>query len=202
MTLMGDDMERLKGSITYLCGPIDNVEDDGVIWRKQIGEILSARYGMKILDPTDKPFKNQTLTYEEIGVEKTYAHTLKAEGRYAELAEKFKGIVRADLRCVDLSDVLIAYLPKDVLMCGTIHEIVVSTESKKPTLLVVEGGRKNLSHWFWGIIPSEPHTENRSGWIFDSWDALFDYLDEINQAEEVLPEPKSSRWVMLDVGSR
>ena len=110
--------------------------------------------------------------------------------------------MRADLRCVDLSDVLIAYIPKDVLMCGTIHEIVVSTDSKKPTLLVVEGGRKNLSHWFWGILPSEPHTENRSGWIFDSWDALFDYLDEINEAEEELPEPKASRWVMLDVGSR
>ena len=123
-------MGRLKGSITYLCGPIDNVDDDGVIWRKQIGEKLSARYGMKVLDPTDKPFKNQTLKYEEIGVEKQYAHNLKAEGRYAELAEKFKGIVRADLRCVDLSDVLIAYLPKDVLMCGTIHEIVVSSHSK------------------------------------------------------------------------
>ena len=186
-------MGRLEGTITYLCGPIDNVEDDGVIWRKQIGKELSARYGMKILDPTDKPFKTHTLKYEEIGEEKVSANNLRAEGRYAELAEKFKGIVRADLRCVDLSD---------VLMCGTIHEIVVSTDSKKPTLLVVEGGRKNLSHWFWGIIPSEPHEEDRSGWIFDSWDALFNYLDTINEAEEDMPQPKSSRWVMLDVGSR
>jgi len=73
-------MGRLKGSITYLCGPIDNVDDDGVIWRKQIGEKLSARYGMKVLDPTDKPFKNQTLKYEEIGVEKTICTQSQSRG--------------------------------------------------------------------------------------------------------------------------
>ena len=60
---------------------------------------------------------------------------------------------------------------------------------------------REISHWFWGILPSEPHEEDRSGWIFDSWDALFDYLDEVDEAEEI-PEPKASRWVLLDVGSR
>jgi hypothetical protein len=48
MSVKGGNMGRLEGSITYLCGPIDNVDDDGVVWRKQIGEILSARYDMKI----------------------------------------------------------------------------------------------------------------------------------------------------------
>jgi len=196
-----DYMGRLEGTITYLCGPIDNVDDDGVAWRRSIAPILNERYGMKVLDPTDKPFKTHNLKYEEIGDEKLASNTLRVNGDYAELAEKFKGIVRADLRCVDLSDVLIGYIPEGVQMCGTIHEIVVSTDSKKPTLLVVEGGRKNLSHWLWGVIPSEPHEENRSGWIFDSWDALFEYLDNVDNALAV-PEPKSSRWVMLDVGSR
>ena len=97
---------------------------------------------------------------------------------------------------------LIRWTVEAVVESGVFDKIVVSTDSKKPTLLVVEGGRKNLSHWFWGIIPSEPHEEDRSGWIFDSWDALFNYLDTINEAEEDMPQPKSSRWVMLDVGSR
>ncbi len=194
-------MGRLNDSLTYLCGPIDNVPDDGIEWRRKVASQLKERYGMKVLDPTDKPFKSHTVNYEEIGDEKQSSINLRAEGRFPELAEKFRAIVRADLRCVDLSDILICYMPKGVKMCGTIHEIIVSTNSKKPTLVVVEGGRREISHWFWGILPSEPHEEHRSGWIFDSWEALFDYLDEVDEAEEI-PEPKASRWVLLDVGSR
>ena len=31
MSVKGGNMGRLEGSITYLCGPIDNVDDDGVM---------------------------------------------------------------------------------------------------------------------------------------------------------------------------
>lgn len=202
---IGELMNRLKGCVAYLCGPIDHAEDDGVTWRRRVGSMLSEKYGIKILDPTNKPFKAHSHNYEEIGVEKNNAMSLRQNKEFGVLTSKMRDIVRADLRCVDLSDILIAYIPKDTLLCGTIHEIVVASNSKKPTLLVIEGGRENASNWFWGMLPTAPHIEyaegGRSGWIFDGWASLFDFLDEVNTEEEI-PNPKRTRWVILDDGSR
>ena len=192
---------KLTGCLAYLCGPIDHAADDGVKWRRTLTEELAKRYNIKTLDPTDKPFKgSHGVRYEEIGNEKQNAMKLRDDGDFEALAEKMRMIVRVDLRMVDLSDLLIAYIPKGVRVCGSIHEIVTACESKKPTLIVFEGGREHASNWYWGMLPTTPHTENRSGWIFDSWDALFEYLDAVNEGKN--PEPKLSRWVLLDGGAR
>jgi len=191
----------LNNLVAYLCGPIDDAKDDGVGWRRTLTEDLNARFGVRVLDPTDKPFKSHNIKqYEEIGAEKINSLTLKENGQFAELTDKMRDIVRTDLRMVDLSDFIITYLPKDVTLCGTIHEIVTATESKKPTLIVVEGGRKNASNWLWGVLPTNPHEEHRSGWIFDSFESLMDYLGEVHAGNT--PEPKTSRWVFMDLGSR
>ena len=60
-------MGRLNGCVAYLCGPIDHAKDDGVEWRRTLTKQLAERYGVKVLDPTDKPFKSNTHNYEEIG---------------------------------------------------------------------------------------------------------------------------------------
>lgn len=195
-------MGRLDGCVAYLCGPIDHADDDGVGWRRELTTELSDRYGVKVLDPTDKPFKSHTHNYEEIGEEKVNAMMMRQKKQFDVLSSKMREIVRADLRCVDLSDVLIAYIPKNTPLCGTIHEIVVAAESKKPTLLIVEGGRELASNWFWGMLPTAPHTEGRSGWIFDSWESFFTFMDDVDDETKSIPEPKTSRWVILDVGSR
>ena len=192
---------QLEGSLAYLCGPIDHADDDGVEWRRKLTQELAERYNIKTLDPTDKPFKgSHGVSYEEIGSEKQNALQLRDDGDYEALAEKMRMIVRVDLRMVDLSDLLIAYIPQGVRVCGSIHEIVTACESKKPTLIVFEGGREEASNWYWGMLPTQPHTHNRSGWIFDSWEALFEYLDSVNEGES--PAPKMSRWVLLDGGAR
>ncbi len=192
---------KLNNLVAYLCGPIDDAEDDGVGWRRTITEELNACFGVKVLDPTDKPFKKDDgESYEEIGAEKVNTMTLKKEGRFEELADKMRKIVRADLRMVDLSDFVITYIPRNVILCGTIHEIVTATESKKPTLIVAEGGRQYAPNWLWGMLPTQPHKEGQSGWIFDSFKDLTDYLYEVHEGKN--PEPKSSRWVFMDMGSR
>ena len=188
---------RLNSLATYLCGPIDHAEDDGVGWRREITEDLRDMFGVRVLDPTDKPFKtNDGSSYEEIGAEKTSTLKLKNDGNYAELSRKMRAIVRVDLRMVDLSDFIIVYLPKNTILCGTIHEIVTAAESKKPTLIVAEGGRKNIPNWLWGMLPTEPHTDSRSGWLFDDFKDLFEYLSQVHMGET--PEPKMSRWVFMD----
>jgi hypothetical protein len=192
---------KLNNSVAYLCGPIDDADDDGVGWRRTLTEELNDCFGVKVLDPTDKPFKKDDgESYEEIGAEKVNTMTLKKEGRYEELADKMRKIVRTDLRMVDLSDFIITYLPRNVVLCGTIHEIVTATESKKPTLIVVEGGRKYAPNWLWGMLPTTPHTEGQSGWLFDSFEDLNDYLYQVH--EGIDPAPKSSRWVFMDLESR
>lgn len=192
---------KLNNLVAYLCGPIDDAEDDGVGWRRTITEELNACFGVKVLDPTDKPFKKDDgESYEEIGAEKVNTMTLKKESRFEELADKMRKIVRADLRMVDLSDFVITYIPRNVILCGTIHEIVTATESKKPTLIVAEGGRQYAPNWLWGMLPTHPHKEGHSGWIFDSFKDLMEYLYEVHEGKN--PEPKSSRWVFMDMNSR
>jgi len=192
---------KLNNLVAYLCGPIDDAEDDGVGWRRTITEELNACFGVKVLDPTDKPFKKDDgESYEEIGAEKVNTMTLKKEGRFEELADKMRKIVRADLRMVDLSDFVITYIPRNVILCGTIHEIVTATESKKPTLIVAEGGRQYAPNWLRCMLPTHPQKEGQSGWIFDSFKDLMDYLYEVHEGKN--PEPKSSRWVFMDMNSR
>ena len=47
-------MNRLKGTLCYLCGPMDRVVDGGVGWRKTMTPILKD-IGIGVLDPSDKP---------------------------------------------------------------------------------------------------------------------------------------------------
>ena len=98
---------------------------------------------------------------------------------------------RADLRCVDLSDVLIAYIPKNTPLCGTIHEIVVAAESKAYTF-DCRRWSELASNWFWGMLPTAPHTEGRSGWIFDSWESFFTFMDEVDDETKSIPQPKQA----------
>ena len=77
---------------------------------------------------------------------------LKNTGRYFELTQRMKEIVHMDLRMVDISDFVIVYLDPASRPFGTIHELLNSLHQRKPTLVVVEGGRANASNWLFGIM--------------------------------------------------
>ena len=47
-------MNKLKNTICYLCGPMDRVDDGGVVWRSAITPLLKEM-GVGVLDPCDKP---------------------------------------------------------------------------------------------------------------------------------------------------
>lgn len=177
-------MHRLKSLRCYLAGPIDNAPDDGVGWRLALYPLLQE-LGCTILDPCDKPIKEAK--YREIDDEKRAMMALKSNGRYLELAQRMKPIVHYDLRMVDISDFVVAYLHPKVPVFGTVHEIVNSLNQRKPTLVVVEGGKKNAPNWLFGIMDYH--------FIFDSFEELAVYLKQLDDGTIA---GDLSRWVFFE----
>jgi nucleoside 2-deoxyribosyltransferase len=177
-------VNKLKGLRCYLAGPIDAADDDGVGWRKDATKWLKAK-GVKVLDPCDKPISYAE--YKEIDTEKQKMMELKENGRYFELSQRMREIAHVDLRMTDISDFLIVYLNPNITMFGTIHELINSLNQKKPTLVVVEGGKKCAPNWLFGIMDFN--------FIFDSFEELYDFLGLID-TEAI--QANLSRWVFFD----
>ena len=174
---------RLSGMRTYLAGPIDHAKDDGVGWRNKLKKFLSKR-GVKVLDPCDKPIAYSA--YKEIEGEKQKMMELKESGRYFELTQQMRNIVHVDLRMVDVSDVVIVYLDTSISMCGTYHELINALQQRKPTLVVIEGGKAKAPNWLFGIM--------NFNFMFDSFDDLKTFLKQI---DEGVITADLSRWVFF-----
>ena len=155
-------MSHLQNTRGYLSGCIEYDKHEKN-WRNEPKRVLIERFKINLFDPFDDP-KQQWV-----------AHLKKArdEKNYDEMARIAKAFVRKDLCMVDRSDFLIAYLPHSVPTTGTHHEIINSSNAKKPTLLVCPQGKENLAFWYYGFVPHDM--------MFGSWEELYNYLDEVNQ---------------------
>ena len=121
-----------------------------------------------------------------IAAEKQKMMELKESGRYFELAQQMRDIVHVDLRMVDVSDGVIVYLDPETPMCGTYHELINALQQRKPTLVVVEGGKKKAPNWLFGIM--------NFNFMFDSFDDLKTFLKQI---DEGIITADLSRWVFF-----
>ena len=159
-------MSILENTRCYLSGPIEH-DETNFNWRTEPKEVLVKNFKVNLFDPFEDPKQQWVPAILKAKEEKNYE-------LMAEIARRF---VRKDLCMVDRSDFLIAYLPKDVLTTGTHHEIVTAVNAKKPTLLVTNGDDvTNLPLWYFGFIPTKC--------MFSNWNALYDYLELVNQGEE------------------
>ena len=175
---------KLKGLRCYLAGPIDNAKDDGVRWRRELTKWLKIK-NIHVFDPCNKSIAHAK--YKEVDDEKRKMMALKKSGRYFELSQRMREIVHFDLRMTDISDFLIVYMNPKISMFGTIHEFINSLHQRKPTLVVVEGGKSNAANWIYGIMDFN--------FIFDSFDELKDFLEHIDQG---IIEADLSRWVFFN----
>jgi hypothetical protein len=175
-------MNRLYNTRTYLAGSMDKALDNGVGWRKMIKPILQ-NIGICVLDPTDKPIMKGL---EDIESRKNRENLLK-EGKYRDFGSQVKLLRIIDLRMTDLVDFLVVYYNKDIPTCGTYEEIFRSNISKKPILICVEGGKNNLPHWMFGVLPHE--------FIFNNWDELISYLKYVDESE--VEPPHFKRWTFF-----
>ena len=173
---------QLRNAKAYLAGPIQYIDDSGVMWREQAIKLLKVM-GIKVFNPINKPKPYMSEIKEECIKVQEYLNKGKFEEGHRFVKDK---IVHVDLRMVDLSDFLIVYINPNVHTCGTYHELFHAWEQKKPVLIFVEGGRCKVPAWLLGIIKPK--------YIFDNLDSLCDYLVYLDMGLETL----DSKWVLFD----
>lgn len=162
-----DSINNLKNMRTYLVGPMDRVPDGGVEWRESITPRLQSM-NIHVIDPCKKPIES---AQENSGIRDIIAYYKKTE-RFDLIKEQYGHIRNADLRCVDISDFIIAYIDLDVHMCGSYEEIVTANRQKKPILVWCKQGKKEAPNWLFFMLPHEH--------IFNSVDEILDHLSSIN----------------------
>lgn len=175
-------MGRLKGQITYLAGPIEFANDKGVGWRQYITPKLK-KFGIGILNPIDKEVIYQ---FHEDSTFHALKKKLIDEKKYDEYSLLMKQVARSDLRMVDKSDFLIAYVDIDIHMCGTYHEIIMCAIERKPCLLVCKQGKQYTPPWLWGILPHE--------YFFSTFDEVLKYLKKIDRSKGYI-----DKWLFFDM---
>lgn len=154
------NVNPLIGARVYLGGPIEH-DDTGLNWRTEPSKVLVERFGVDLFDPFSDPKQQWVPTLVEA----------RNNCDYDTMAEIARDFVSKDLIMVERSDILISHLPKGVPTTGTHHEIIFSSNNKKPTLLVCPQGKQHVPLWYYGWIPHQC--------MFGSWDDLYDYLQEV-----------------------
>lgn len=177
-----DSINNLKNTRTYLVGAMDRVKDGGIGWRQKITPILKSM-NVTVLDPCNKPINgvkednNTRLKIEEY----------KQTEQYHRIKEEYSVIRNADLRCVDISDFIIAHIDINIHACGSYEEIVTANRQKKPVLIWCQQGKKNAPNWLFFMLPHEH--------IFNSMNELIKYLQYINQHNDT---NSLKRWFFLE----
>lgn len=165
----------LKDARCYLSGPIEN-DSPTHNWRTEPTKVLVERFGINLFDPFADPKQQWVPSITKAREERDY-------GTMTKIAKSF---VKKDLAMVDRADIIIAYLPYGVPTTGTHHEIINSTNAKKPTLLV--SNMNDIAYiplWYFGFIPTE--------FMFPNWESLYDYLDSVNKREH----RNNNRWSFI-----
>ena len=175
-------MNRLDGMRTYLAGAMDRVPDGGLGWRVSITPPLQ-KLGVTVLDPCNKPI--------EVGIEDEGSRELikkyKKTGQFHKIRKECGVIRTLDLRCIDISDFIIASIDIDVHACGTYEEIAIANSQKKPVLIWCQQGKENAPNWLFFMLPHQH--------IFGSLECLMDYLSHVNSAKNI---EHYKRWFFFD----
>lgn len=136
----------LWGARAYLSGPMDFVasrEDEKKFgWRNRVSAFLQ-HFGVTVFDPWNKPEVRGLHEYGREDVNTTSARerwtfedSPESAGVRASCSGKFWESLHIDLRMVDTSDFTIAYCPTNIYSVGTVHEIVLCRQQRKPVFLV------------------------------------------------------------------
>ena len=176
-----DSTNNLAGMRTYLVGAMDRVPDGGVNWRNRITPVLESM-NVSVLDPCDKPVHSIVEDQET----RWWIEYYKETKQYNKIRDVYGKIRNADLRCVDVSDFIIAHIDISVHACGTYEEIVTANRQKKPILVWCEQGKQNAPNWLFFMLD---HNH-----IFSSMQELLTYLHYINTTSDY---KNLKRWLFF-----
>lgn len=170
-------MNVLKKTRTYLIGPMEYA--DGRQWREDMAAFLDEM-NVTVFDPYKKPFYNAPREDDNARQE---ISSWMEEGNYDKVAEYFSEVRAFDLSMVDRSDFIICYLNPSVPTFGTMEELVTAIRMKRPTFIVVEGGKQHTPLWVMGMLPHR--------YIHNNFDELKEVLRNIDSGKKNID---SERW--------
>jgi len=184
------DMNVLAKTKTYLIGPMQYAE--GRKWRDDISDTLRDM-NVTIFDPYKKPFinapdedeetHNKLVKLMDIGDDYLFNY----EKGFDKVAEHMKQVRSFDLSMVDRADFIICYLDPEVPTFGTMEELSWACRCKKPTFIVIEGGKKKTPFWVMGMFPHK--------YIYNSFKEVEDVLLDINTGKVKI---SSDRWRLFE----
>lgn len=179
-----DSIHNLKDMRTYLIGAMDRVPDGGIQWRDKITPYLQY-LGIHVLNPC----KKKTISIKEDDETRHWINYYKETEQYEKIRTNYGHIRNADLRCVDISDFVIAHIDISVHACGSYEEIVTANRQKKPILIWCEQGKHNAPNWLFFMLPHEH--------IFSTMEEVLDYLTYIDQSKNI---KNLNRWFFFKDG--
>ncbi len=136
----------LRDARVYLSGPMDFVAsreaEKKFGWRNRVNEFLQE-LGVTVFDPWFKPeiqgvkeYGREDETTARVRAQWCFDPSEKGAQARANCADHFWPALHMDLRMVDTSDFIIAYVPTNVYSVGTPHEIILCRLERKPVLFV------------------------------------------------------------------
>ena len=136
----------LRNARVYLSGPMDFVAAREVEkkfgWRNRVSEFLQG-FGVTVFDPWFKPeiegvkeYGREDETTAKVRAQWSFDPSEKGANARANCADHFWPALHMDLRMVDTSDFIVAYVPTNVYSVGTPHEIILCLSERKPVLFV------------------------------------------------------------------
>lgn len=157
------------GSRAYLAGNIEFTKN-AFEWRQKLTDDLKG-FGIKVLDPTKPCFRDQLKEDVETMAE---LDKMREAGDFKPLQKFMKEVVRRDLRLIDISDFVIFRIEPSKPTFGTIHELIVALNQRKPCLIITKD-KKKLPRWLFGIIDLDL--------VFESDILLIEYLRKIHKGK-------------------
>jgi hypothetical protein len=136
----------LRDARVYLSGPMDFVAsreaEKKFGWRNRVSEFLQE-LGVTVFDPWFKPeiygvkeYGREDETTAKVRTQWCFDPSEKGAKARASCANQFYPALHMDLRMVDTSDFIVAYVPTNVYSVGTPHEIILCRLQRKPVLFV------------------------------------------------------------------
>lgn len=123
---------------------------NGEGWRDTCTQQLEEMH-VVCYNPYKKPFDDIHVQEDTETIDKIKSH--RSNGDLDKVHDFFKDIIATDLSMVDRSDFIICYINPDVPTYGTMHELVVANQAKKPIFIFVEGGVEQTPLWLLGLLP-------------------------------------------------